>query len=98
MEEEENREKISSFLCQCREITSRTGLVLDAAANIRAQREEQVVSLQRSETEDGTSPRFAKGVNLQQALEYAITNAELAGNQGTCTACVVRSTTYRRAS
>lgn len=75
--------------------TSRAHLVLDAAANIRAQRAEQAILLQRSETEGGASPRFAKGVDLQKALEYATTNAELAGTQGTCTACVVRDVIHR---
>lgn len=35
-------------------------------------------------------PRFAKGVDLQQALEHATADAAFSGNQGTCTACVVR--------
>eukprot|EP00903_Cladosiphon_okamuranus_P010314 g9761.t1 len=65
------------------------GFAKAAAANIRSQRAEQAASLQRSETEGGASQRFAKGVDLQQALEYATINAELAGTQGTCTACVV---------
>lgn len=73
---------------------SRVRHVLCAAANIRAQRAEQAVLLQRSEAEGGASPRFAKGVDLQQALEYATINAELAGTRGTCTACVVRNAIF----
>eukprot|EP00752_Nemacystus_decipiens_P010114 g9015.t1 len=65
------------------------GFAKAAAANIRAQRAEQAVLLQRTETKGGATSRFAEGVDLQQALEYATINAELAGTQGTCTACVV---------
>lgn len=61
-----------------------------ATANIAAQRAEGAVSLRRSQREGEPLPRIAQGVDLQQALEYATTNAALTGTQGTCTACVVR--------
>lgn len=61
-----------------------------ASANITAQRVEEAILLKRSQKEGRAVPRFAKGVDLQQALEHATTNAAVTGNQGTCTACVVR--------
>lgn len=71
------------------------GFAKAVAANITAQRTEQAISLRRLQREGGASPRFEKGVNLQEALEYATTNAALAGTQGTCTACVVRMDTMK---
>ncbi|CAM9252211.1 unnamed protein product [Hapterophycus canaliculatus] len=65
------------------------GFAKATAANITAQRAEEMISLMRSQKEGQASPRFAKGVDLQQALEHATANAASAGNQGTCTACVV---------
>ncbi|CAM9769645.1 unnamed protein product [Scytosiphon promiscuus] len=65
------------------------GFAKAAAANITAQRAEEAILLRRSQKEGKASPRFAKGVDLQQALEHATANAALTGNQGTCTACVV---------
>ncbi|CAM9486020.1 unnamed protein product [Ectocarpus sp. 12 AP-2014] len=65
------------------------GFAKATAANITAQRAEEAVSLRRSQLEGEPLPRIAQGVDLQQALEYATTNAALAGTQGTCTACVV---------
>ena len=72
------------------------GFAKAVAANITAQRTEQAVSVLRLKREGEASPRFEKGVDLQQALEYATTNAALAGTQGTCTACVVRMATLKR--